>query len=819
MVLSFWACLYVCGVAVVLVWPKLAAIAVLSGLGIAVGLLVRGARASALAGLALSLGAFLGARALQQSREPSWTVPENTLVRVLGRVLSGPERSSQTRRTRFRLAMHSVDARPMELNAMVAVAQGMPECLPGDEVAMSARLFLPRGLANPGLPDARVMAKAQDTDVLASVRSATDIQILPGQPDPLGWPRRLAFRLRTSMAAAIDRRLDGDVAAFVRTMVLGERTEVSAETEEGFRAAGATHVLSVSGLHLAVVAALVFCVLRRLILLVPRWSLHLNPNACAAALSLPAIGLYTLLTGEAVATVRSALMAGVAMGALLVNRPFSVGASIALAGLVLLVPSPLLLLDVSFQLSFASVMALGFFAQRLAPASPGQKVVGVGRGLLWLKRSLAASFVAGVGTLPLVAHHFGEFTPASPIGNLVLVPLVELVVLPCGLMGALLGLLHPWLGWLPLWAAGLASRGALTGADLFRRWAPIILVRFPNLFETATFMVAAGCFLHGLSHGSGRRSRWLLGALVACLLASGSLLARDLRRRISEDVRVTFIDVGQGDSILVEGPGGFVMLVDGGGRYDSSFDTGARVVEPVLRARGIARVDLAILSHPHPDHLNGLLRVLARFSVKTLWTSGDDGHNPKYRELLTLARQRGIATPEPVAFESGGMRVQPLGPWLGDHVAAPPGLDANNASLVVRVEYGRRAVLLTGDIGIDGEAELVARAGIGLPLASDVIKVPHHGSRTSSSEELLAAVNPTLAVASVGKHNTFRLPNPSVLSRYAGRAVAVHRTDQEGAVTLTIDVHGDIQLECQRECLARETRGAHDILSLGASPP
>jgi competence protein ComEC len=225
------------------------------------------------------------------------------------------------------------------------------------------------------------------------------------------------------------------------------------------------------------------------------------------------------------------------------------------------------------------------------------------------------------------------------------------------------------------------------------------------------------------------------------------------------------------------------------------------VVEPVLRARGIGRLDLVVLSHPHPDHLNGLLRVLDRFPVKSLWTNGHCGNNPKCDELMSLARRRGIATPEPAAFDANGIRVQPLAPWVGDHIGPPPGLDANNASLVVRLAYGRRTVLLTGDIGIDGETELVARGQAGLPLASDIIKVPHHGSRTSSKEELLSAVGPSLAVVSVGKHNTFHLPNPATLARYAAHGVTVHRTDVEGAVSLTINPHGDLNLGCQRGCL------------------
>jgi competence protein ComEC len=804
MVLSIWACALACGIAVSLLTPHQVAAGIgVAAIGLGLWRLGRRSWVTAVAAFALTAGIGLGLHAIREAQHPGWIVPEDAQVRVLGQVITGPEAGAgqgDNRRTRFLLMVHSVDGAPVEITAAVSVATGVPDVAPGDEVAMTGRLFLPLGFANPGRPDARLLAKAQGVDVLASVRLAADVQVVAdfqGSPWRL---RRLSFRLRAAMAKVINQRLAEPSAGFVRTMVLGERTEVSPETEEGFRAAGATHVLSVSGLHLAVVAALVFGFLRRLVALIPGWALRVNATAVAASLSLPAVLLYTLLTGEATATLRSAYMAGVALGAILINRPFSLAASIAFAALVLLVPSPLLLLDISFQLSFASVIALGFFAQRFSPERPARGAGRARRALGWLGRGLAASCVASLGTMPLVTHHFGEVTPAAPLGNLVLVPLVELAVLPCGLVGALLAMIHPLLGAAPLLVSGLASRAALFGADLFRRLAPVILVRYPTVFESAALVAGAGFLLYGLSRGTGRRLRWLLEAGLVTSLAVGSLVLRDVRRKTAAETRVTFIDVGQGDSALVEGPGGFVMLIDGGGRYDDSYDTGARVVEPLLRTIGIKRIDLMVLSHPHPDHLNGLLRVLARFEVGALWTSGDDGHNPRYRELLTLAQQRGVATPVPSSFDRNGLQVEPLGPWVGDVIGPPPGLDTNNASLVLRLSYAGHAVLFTGDIGMDGEAELVARGGTGLVVASDIVKVPHHGSRNSSGEDFLAAAQPNLAVVTVGKHNTFRLPSAATLDRYVRRGVRVRRTDQEGAISVAINRQGQVTVTCVRGC-------------------
>jgi competence protein ComEC len=271
-------------------------------------------------------------------------------------------------------------------------------------------------------------------------------------------------------------------------------------------------------------------------------------------------------------------------------------------------------------------------------------------------------------------------------------------------------------------------------------------------------------------------------------------------RLASRDLRVTFLDVGQGDSALVEGPGGFAALIDGGGRYDNSFDTGARIVEPVLRARGITRIDLLVLSHPHPDHMNGLFRILRRFPVGALWQNGDSGGNPAQLDLLRLAGERGIAAPAPGRIESRGMIIEALGPWHDGRIGAPPGLSANDASLVVAVKYAGRQILFPGDIGGDGEAELLEHRREGARLASEVVKVPHHGSRYASSDGFIDALSPRLAVVSAGAHNRFGLPSVAAVERYRRRGIEVLRTDRDGAVTIVIDPAGDLRALCVRDC-------------------
>jgi competence protein ComEC len=788
------------------------------GLCVALALVHVRAWYSVAAMVVLGIGIWLGRHEVACATRPP-SLPEDTPVEIDGQITRGADVSNASAastgaasgraqtsipvpprpwRCHVWLELSRVSGKPASGTVRLSILDRVPELAPGDWVHLSTRLFSPRGAANPGLPDARLLARAQGIDWLATVRSAADIHRLPGRASLVGLLRRAAFRARLAMARAIDHAMAEPIAGFVRTMVIGERTEVSEQIEDGFRAAGATHALSVSGLHLAVVVALVYQLLCRLIARVPSWALRIAPAQMAAALSLPVCVLYTMLTGEAVATVRSAIMAGVVLMATVVNRPFALCSGIATAAILLLATEPLTVLDVSFQLSFASVIGLGLFARWLVPRSHSRRQGWFRRVRTWLLASLSASCAASLVTAPLVAHHFGEITPAAPIGNLALVPIVELLVLPCGLVGALLGVVHPWLGALPLGVASAASRLALALAELFRLFAPVLLVAFPTWFEVAMLTVTAGCMLRGLARETMVRKRWIVLATVASTLWLGSFLAREAARWWRTEVVVTFMDVGQGDATLIEGPHAFTVLIDGGGSYDNSFDTGARIVEPFLRARGITRLDAVILSHPHPDHMNGLFRVLGRFSVGALWTNGDGCGNPAYDALVRLANQRGIAIPIPTSLSKAGLRLEALGPKVGTRIGVPAGLGANDASLVVRLSFARRRVLFVGDLGSEGEAELL---DLGLPkaaLSSDLLKVPHHGSRYASGEDFLDAVSPKLAVASAGRFNRFGLPNPVALARYARRRIPVLRTDDDGAVSVTIGARGRTSVTCAR---------------------
>ncbi len=744
------------------------------------------------------LGVALGARA---ARPPPLDPPlaaalaaEDRPSAVTATVVRAPEPTGAG--WRFVADLATVDGLASDGRLAVSIAAGDPELAPGDRVRFAARLRALRGTRNPGVPDPAFALRALGVEALALVGSGADIR---RDASPTGGPRRLAYAAHRALRAAIQRELGGPPAAFLQTAVLGERRGVAPEIEDGFRAAGATHVLSVSGLHLAAVAMLLFVAARAAAARVRGLPLVADPRAIAALVSLPALAFFTLMTGEAVATERSALMLAIGLAALLIGRRARPGPTIAGTALILLVLQPLQLFDVSFQLSVASVAGIALCARGLAPRRSERRAGRAARAFRWLRRFGAATLAATAATGPLVAHWFGEIAPLAPLGNLALVPLIELAVVPIGLAGATAGALWRPLGHWPLLLAGITARAALAIAALFREHAPLWVCRFPDALETAA--ATGGGLLALIALGRPGARRWpAAAALGLALTCAVSLTVRDLWRRHRRALVITFLDVGQGDAAVIEAPGGAVMVIDGGGTRDGTFDTGARIVEPFLRARGIGRLEVVALSHPHPDHLNGLFRILQRFPVGAFWSSGDDGHNPEYRRLLAIASASQVPTAAPRARALGSAWIDPLAPFVDGVIAPPPGLSVNDASLVVRVAFAGRAALFPGDLEADGEGELAGRPTLGQTVAADLLKVPHHGSRTSSSDELLDAVRPGIAVMSLGWRNQFHFPAPEVVARYAARGIRTLRTDRDGAITVAIDPGGAIQVGCARGC-------------------
>jgi competence protein ComEC len=580
-------------------------------------------------------------------------------------------------------------------------------------------------------------------------KSARLVEALPAQGD--GGVRRLVARARERARGVFERALPaGTERGLVRAMVLGDRSEIDDATAEAFKASGTYHVLALSGAQVALVAALIASGLRRQ---------RVSPWVEAGVTTLAVFG-YAGFVGGDVPIARAALMAA----AVLLGRALEVDADpanlLGLAAVVLLADRPSAASDVGFQLSFGATLGI------LALVAPLTR--GVPHLPLRLDLALAASLAAQCALAPLLAGHFHRLAPAALVLNVVAVPLSAAVLLagfavlavaPIGGEGALGGL------------AWVAARALRLSGDLGPAAAWLdVRVPAPSLLVLALQVAGLGLLLRG------RRLRGLVALVAAQVALAGAPLAPAADGRL----HLTVIDVGQGDSLLLRSPSGRAIVVDAGGSRDLRFDPGERRVGPALWRQGVRRLDALVVSHAHPDHAGGVPFLLRAFRVESSWEGPAPMRDPAWQRLDAALRAAGIrrlAVARGARLDWDGASVAVLGP------APPPAAPLrvrNEDSLVLDVRFGEVHLLLTGDVA--GDAERALRPGPAL-----VLKVPHHGSRTSSSPFLIGAARPQLAVVSSGARNPFGHPHPEVLDRYRAAGALLLRTDRDGSVHIATD--------------------------------
>ncbi len=719
----------------------------------------------------VALGSARGARSIP-------VVPANTTLddRVVDRLvgdLEGPVVRTQ----------HGTGALLKTTDAEIWVWSEQ-ELVAGERIAVTGYLATPRGPRGPALPDRAdaVIARGARFEL-----TAQRIERLGDEPTLVAEVWRWAGRTQASWARAIDDAGGDPVGrAALRGIVVGDRTGVPEELDARWRTVGIYHVLSVSGLHLAVVAGLVYALLRRLVAGSP-WGGRVRPARWAAPPALVIAVAYTLVTGAQLATVRALVVIVLVLVAAMLDRPVRLIDAIGFAALAILVWRPADLLDPAFQLSFTAAVTLA-----LRPRDPLAR-----RGIRgWIARGLVTSLWIAITTAPITAFHFQQVAAGGVIGNLVLTPVVELVALPL----ALAGLAIDWDA--PVWLASWLVAQVDRGAGLLAHVTP-----------TGHIAVAGGATLAVLVALSivlatrARRTR----LDVACWI--GLCLVWTLGRTPppAGALRITFVDVGQGDAAILELPDGEVWLVDAGGLAGSrdlaAASAPGRSISRLLAAYGHDHIDVAIVSHPHPDHYLGLVAI--DVPIAELWTAPEPavgaveqprGATPSFAQIAAMLAARGTRIVHPplgLARSQGGVELVTLAPRYQPEAQGPVGLAAdpvrtvNDNSLVVAVSYRGRTIVFTGDVEAEGEEALVA-AGLG---HADVVKVAHHGSRTSSTEAFAAATHPTLAVISCGRANQFHFPAPAVVARWQAVGAEVARTDTDGTITLVIDASGALDID------------------------
>ncbi len=750
-------------------------------------------------GSAIVTGAVLlvsAATSLPPDHYSALSPGESNVHAVTGRISSPLDRDPG--RTAFTLAVDHIDDTAASGTLRVTVRDDTLSAGYDDRVSLIGRLHPPRGFRNPGGFDYPAYLARQGVYAVLSIKHGTGVRILEQGTGLLRAIQTLRERIRQAFLAV----MKGEGAAILLAMTIGEEGSLTDDLRERFMAAGVTHIISISGSHLGMVALICFWITRHALFLLSERSyhwitIHADPRKVAALATIVPVTFYAFLAGGQLATIRSLIMILAALAAVVLDRERDLLPALSLAALITLLKNPQALFDISFQLSYLSVLSIVFVVSTWnALALPADTLAGkmANQALLLFVISCAATLVTG----PLVALYFNQFSFAGVIANMVVVPFAGAVVVPLGLLCGILSLLT---GHLPLAAVNQFFADMFVSLVSFFARIPFSSVHLPS----PGALLAAGYFILLVASAILVRARLLARyrplesssrpprRAVAAMAASGVLIVAAVAFLFFRDpgTRITFLDVGQGDCAIVETGSGGNILIDGGGTWDNRFDIGRGVLAPYLRDRGIRTIDLAVLSHPHPDHMNGLLAVLKYFTVREVWGSGLDRSLPGYAEFQRLINDRGIPFRTVAAGDLayiGNARLDVLHPRPSFPQKTKRRYAAeNDRSLVIRMKAQGWTLLFTGDIHAEGEKSLLRNVP---GLACDLVKVPHHGSRTSSTREFIAAVRPAMAVITVGDGNVYRHPSEEVVERYRRAGSSVFRTDRHGAVMVRDSTSG-----------------------------
>ena len=649
----------------------------------------------------------------------------------------------------------------------------------GDRIRFWVRPVTPRAGGNPGGFDYATYLARNQIYTTGFLENDDGVELL-GRARP-GLSNSIEY-LRREISRFIERQFSQENGALLKALVVGDMGGISKEVRRDFTAAGVNHVISISGLHVGMLGLVVFIVVRflgsRSAFLLLRWNLL----KIATFFSFLAVLFYTALAGAMVPTVRSAIMIGVYELAVLLDREEEIFASLALAAFLSGLAWPGVVMDISFQLSFLAVLFIVWGSRKLQQWWPAQRREELPQERSWLRPKmrqagfhLAVPVLATIGTGPLIAHYFGHLSWAGFLSNPLVVPLVGFAVVPLGLVIGFLSLLAPALA-LPLLSVAEPLLSLVHGMVRYFSHLPManLAVPVPNLWEVGLL------YLMILSILIFRRRFPLIVALViAAVGLVGDGLYWRQERWNRKELRVTHLSVGHGDATVVEFPGSKVLLIDAGGAAGGEFDTGEAIVAPFLRSRKILKVDYLLVSHPRVDHYGGMKTIVEEFAPSEFWSGNSKGRTARYEGLEEAVERAGVK----MIYLSGK---EPCRVIEQVRLCAlyPPEDKSGEASVVLRLSFDKVHFLFTGDIERRDEKMMLQG---GADLSSAVLKVPRHGSLSSSTEEFVVAVKPQLAVFSVGERNRFGLPREEILSRYAEASAEILRTDQDGAITIETD--------------------------------
>jgi len=545
-------------------------------------------------------------------------------------------------------------------------------------------------------------------------------------------------------------------------MLLGEKGFIPPNLKEVFAEAGIMHILAVSGLHVGIIAMALIAFLSILRL----------PQKLKLPLLILILIMYASITGFRPSVLRATIMFILLIGGKLINRNRNLNISLFFAAFLILLSNPLILYDAGFLLSFI----VTFFIINLTPILQGllSKIV------IWIRSPLAVSTAAWIGIFPLSAYFFSKISIISIVSNIFIIPLTGIAVILgfitffIGLTGISLAGIVANINYLVLNLITLIAKSfsSLPFAFIYVAQPSIMVI---ILYYLMVFFIIEIFYKKTLSPKIKKKATLIVLSVTLLIIIVQVFYPAD-------NLKVNFINVGEGDCILIEAPNKINILIDGGGTPQSDFDVGSKIVIPYLRRKGINEIDLLILTHPHLDHLEGLLPVLKEFKVDMVLDSGLLCDSSEYKEFISLIQKKGIPYHKAKAGDnfifSNNLEIFLLNPLYDSYFYDES--DFNNASIVVKLFYKNADFLFTGDIEEATEKKLLVWQNI---LQSDILKVGHHGSATSTNLEFLDKVDPSIAVITVGK-NHFGHPSQKIIERLEDKNIQIYRTDEDGTIII-----------------------------------
>ncbi len=748
--------------------------------------------------VALSFFFFLGLFSMQSYFHPKH--PPSHISRFIGfeRILvegtidRSPQRTQS--RTQLLIKSHKIISGnrhiSVEGHLLLFLKEQNPHLHMGDRLRLLCRLHRPHGFHNPGVFSYERHLALERIHVVGFL-SDDKMWVKVGE----GFKNPILLKIeswRDHIRDFLEKEATLPSSSIFQALVLGEQGNIPEDVRESFITTGIAHLLAISGDHLGIVALLSFSLFLWVMKRSDFLLLSLSVKKWAAALTIPCLLLYTFIAGGGISVIRATIMVITFFLSIVFDRERHLLHTLALAAFLILLFSPPSLFDVSFQLSFLAVLSILYLVPRIY-RDLRREEINIPPEISWkqkiwkyVKLSFIVTVVAILGTAPFVALHFNRVSLIGFLANLFIVPWVGFLIVPITLIASIFSFFfYPF-------ASLLITVDQFLATILFKVVAFFASIPFASIYlptPTALEIILYYLLLFLWVHlRKGKKIKYLFVGI--CILFAADLAYWNLKDAFRKNLHVTFLDVGHGDSILVEFPKGKRMLIDGGGLHEDRFDVGKNVIAPFLWKKKIQRIDTLVLTHPDPDHLKGLNFIASQFKIGRFWDNGLRGDSEFYLELeKTLQRRKIDRFPLNENINSqviNGVEISFLNPPTGSAgpVRHPNPAWLNNQSLVIKLRFKNIVLLLTGDVEKEAEERMVRK---GYPLGAHILKVPHHGSSSSSSLIFLEKVKPDHAIISVGERTIGRLPHPEVIERYKRLGSKIFRTDKHGAITVMTD--------------------------------